>query len=45
MAIIESYAPIEEYRRYRALGSGHKKLVDKRSVFKNEVDSLASISL
>ena len=36
----ESYVPPEEYRRYRALARGRKKLVDKRSDFKNEVNSL-----
>ena len=36
----ESYVPPEEYRRYRALARGRKKLVDKRSDFKNEVSSL-----
>ncbi len=36
----ESYVPPEEFRRYRALARGRKKLVDKRSDFKNEVNSL-----
>jgi len=36
----ESYVPPEAYRRYRALARGRKKLVEKRSSFKNEVNAL-----
>jgi transposase len=36
----ESYVPPQEYREYRALARGLKKLFDKRSDFKNEVNSL-----
>ena len=36
----ESYVPPEEFRRCRALARGREKLVDRRSDFKNEVNSL-----
>lgn len=36
----ESYVPSKAYRRYRALARGRKKLVNKRTDFKNEVTAL-----
>lgn len=36
----ESYVPLEEYRRYRALARGRKKFLVKRDDFKDEVNSL-----
>jgi transposase len=36
----ESYVPSEAHRKYRTLARGRKKFVDKRSDFKNEVNSL-----
>jgi transposase len=36
----ESYVPSKEFRKYRALARGRKKLVNKRTDFKNEVTAL-----
>jgi transposase len=36
----ESYVPPKELREYRALARGRKKLMDKRTDFKNEVKAL-----
>ena len=36
----ESYVPSKEFRKYRALARGRKKLVNKRTDFKNEVSAL-----
>jgi transposase len=38
--IPESYVPPTEFRKYRALARGRKKFMDKRTDFKNEVNSL-----
>jgi transposase len=38
--IPESYVPPKNFRRYRELARGRKKFMDKRTDFKNEVNSL-----
>jgi transposase len=38
--IPESYVPPTNFRKYRALARGRKKFMDKRTDFKNEVNSL-----
>jgi transposase len=36
----ESYVPPDELRKYRALARGRKKLTNKQTDFKNEVNAL-----